>query len=989
MKKNIFILCLLSAICFVSCQDDNDPIIETNPYGSTKVITGDYKVISYSISNKILALKEKLSKLDHHLYSIGENKEYTFDGRLVEVGEKLRVEMLIPLREVLADGEYKLSFSTKEEGRLVASFHITLANEMVAAVNDDKVDYSSKFKVGSGTESDPYIVKNLNTLFYLLHKDSLHHAAGLHFKQSDEFETIDMQGVDLEGRGHTAQPFAGHYDGNNVILNGLTHRGTSKPQIDCYAGLFSKLLDGAVVENITFNDVDIYRQAKYTGAVAGYSSGDVTLSNITLYSGAIDDCGSSIGGLIGMAEKGDVTIQDIYSTLNVKGEQSIGGLIGEANNAKLTIKRVTLSNRALTSGDTNIGGMIGYANNCSLHCDDISAVYRTDAEDSDIATLEAEGPNIGLLVGRLNHNESISLVKNISCQLPIHGKGFVGGLFGSVSGENGTIELKGINVTANHLTNSESYTGGIAGYWDGLNLKVDSVVMQAALKGNIHVGGLIGKAKNINWGKNSFNNIMISASDGITGSESVGGVFGTISNLLASAPATIPAHTKAFTISPLTSVNGTSSVGGFVGYAIKCHFEGDVDFDQRIITTDEITGKSLFSGKINDGSEYGDKATDVGGLFGLLSMCQVSGVMADGVVKGKENVGGIVGQAINTSLEKIARKGAEVKGIDGNTGGICGFLSSATKDLDLLVNFSKVTSNPTGNNTGGIIGFSDPSKITIKHAINRGDVTGGESIGGVIGKITTKEKGHNSTEMTRIAVSVNYGTITGTYKGGSKARGLGGIAGLIEYCVEIAYCANHGSVIAETNTTYNGVGGIAGVAGEHNDIQNRDNQISIRHCCNTATITSKMPNNNKNWTIGGVLGRLCTGFPGDLSSARIHNCYNTGAVEGDCENDNGGIVGTIENYGHVNECLNLGKVEYGNGGVGTHTGATYDINNVYVLKGSGKTWQAEEFTTSHKGKKTEFPGLTFSSYYWTIDESLEKNNGYPCLSDSFYQFRIK
>ncbi|MDL2209050.1 hypothetical protein LJB97_05455 [Parabacteroides sp. OttesenSCG-928-O15] len=981
MKRNIFILFLLSALCFAGCQDEKDPVIETNSYGSNKEICGDYKISRYTISNKLLEIKEKLGRLDHHLYSIESGREYTFEGRLTEVGDMLRVEMLIPLREELADGEYRLYFSTEEEERLVASFHIMVANEMVSAVAAEKIDYGSKFK-GSGTSLDPYIVEKLSTLFNLLHKDSLQHAAGLHFRQSRLYQQIDMQGSDWEGRGHTPFPFAGHYDGDGVILDRLVHRGEHNAEKDCYVGLFSELLDGAVVENVHFTNVDITRPADYVGVVAGYSSGDVTLNNISI-SGHIIEALSSVGGLIGRAGDGDVSIRDIKSNLYIEGTDYVGGLIGEASKAMLIIHQVDFERSSQIIAKRWVGGLIGCAKESYLDVNHISAVYRTDDEDDDLSTMKAEGVYLGFIAGYLSHDAAYSYVKNVRCKVPLQGNGYVGGLFGHVEGRDGVLELRNIKINGHKIQNSSNYTGGVAGHWTGLGLRIDSLEMQSSLIGEEYTGGVFGKIWSIPWEKDKITRVMIEPADGITGTNHVGGAFGSISSGLP----IVPAHTKAFSFSTTTSINGANNVGGFAGSADNSHFEGDVYFDKNIIKTTDITGESLFGGKVNEGSKYETSATDVGGLFGRLFFCTVSHVMADGVVKGKHRVGGIVGLSTSATLKSIARKGEEVRSSDGNVGGICGTLSNESGNLDLLVNFSSVVGNGDSHNTGGIIGYTDPNVITITNAINRGNVSGGESIGGIVGKIVTNDKGHDRGSLMAIKESVNYGAITGSYKGGSVLRGLGGIAGAIEYCVEIAHCANHGPVTADTNTTYNGVGGIVGVAGHDGTTQSNDNQINVHHCCNTGTVTTKMGTGNKKWAVGGVVGRLYFGYPGDLHSTRVHNCYNTGKVVGDSNKDNGGIVGTIENYGHVNECVNIGKVDHGNGGVGTHTDVSHEIKNVYILKGSGGNWAAYQFSTSDKGKKGTFSHLTFSSDYWTIDTSHSKNDGYPYLSNCYYQFR--
>ena len=119
----------------------------------------------------------------------------------------------------------------------------------------------------------------------------------------------------------------------------------------------------------------------------------------------------------------------------------------------------------------------------------------------------------------------------------------------------------------------------------------------------------------------------------------------------------------------------------------------------------------------------------------------------------------------------------------------------------------------------------------------------------------------------------------------------------------------------------------------------------------------------------------------------VHDCYNAGEVTSDQDDDNGGIVGYVDNFGEVVRCVNFGKVAYGNAMVGTHkSGTTWYHHNLYFLKNTGKDWCGEEFSESDKSKESTYENFDFGSV-WKIDTSL--NDGFPHLQSCPFQFPPK
>ena len=123
------------------------------------------------------------------------------------------------------------------------------------------------------------------------------------------------------------------------------------------------------------------------------------------------------------------------------------------------------------------------------------------------------------------------------------------------------------------------------------------------------------------------------------------------------------------------------------------------------------------------------------------------------------------------------------------------------------------------------------------------------------------------------------------------------------------------------------MGGIAGRLGENGSglIGMTDN-MEMAYCCNRGKISS----DNKYSNVGGLLGYQEDGHFADDVTYMTHDCYNAGEVTSDQADDNGGIVGNVDNFAEVVRCINFGNVSYGNAVVGTHkAGTDWYHHNLY------------------------------------------------------------
>lgn len=174
-------------------------------------------------------------------------------------------------------------------------------------------------------------------------------------------------------------------------------------------------------------------------------------------------------------------------------------------------------------------------------------------------------------------------------------------------------------------------------------------------------------------------------------------------------------------------------------------------------------------------------------------------------------------------------KGLYINSSDSNQA-LFGYVSGGTV-RDLIVEGS-VTG---GNNTAGIVAELAGASL-IENCVNRVNVTGGNVVGGVAGRIST------STAKT-IRYCVNDGTIVGNTQ-------VGGLVGYMYYPITLTESYNRGNVRAGSSSNYSA----GGIVGEMND-----GQAKAVNCYTTGVVT------------GGSYAKAAVGKKS--SSATITNCY--------------------------------------------------------------------------------------------------------------------
>ena len=216
---------------------------------------------------------------------------------------------------------------------------------------------------GEGTEEDPYLIKTADDLidlrYYTYNKNM--NTSGVYFKVTQDINmknTGDWHGI----ADNVTGGFRGHFDGaNHSIWNigGSTYNA---------CGLFGRLGDGAVIENLTIASGSLGSNMVYSiGAIAGEvcSNASVTVRNCHNYASMSGLWG--VGGIIGELENGAYAKLERCSNHGTITAQYVGGgIIGQVgpnrwhdNGAHVDIDSCYNVGSVGGSASWGIGGIIG------------------------------------------------------------------------------------------------------------------------------------------------------------------------------------------------------------------------------------------------------------------------------------------------------------------------------------------------------------------------------------------------------------------------------------------------------------------------------------------------------------------------------------------------------------------------------------------------------------------------------------------------------
>ena len=231
---------------------------------------------------------------------------------------------------------------------------------------------SDRFAGGSGTEDDPYEIKNWTHLNNVRENLTEHFIleSDLDDRTDGYEEYVNESENGWEPIGEYENGFKGCLEGNGYHISELyVNRSENN-----YVGLFGYTNENALLENISLLNIDIKGDQAVGGLIGWNEEGTVNNSNVTgKINGEI-----FVGGLIGR-NKGTLKGLDIYG--DIIGNRDIGGLVGE-NDGSISD---SYASGNVTGDGSEVGGLVG------TNSDTIENSYASGKVDGN--------ENVGGLVG--------------------------------------------------------------------------------------------------------------------------------------------------------------------------------------------------------------------------------------------------------------------------------------------------------------------------------------------------------------------------------------------------------------------------------------------------------------------------------------------------------------------------------------------------------------------------------------------------------------
>ena len=250
--------------------------------------------------------------------------------------------------------------------------------------------------MGTGTETDPYLVCSPEAL------DAMRDKPDAHYKLC---QNIDLTDYLSTGAGQTkwgsngwmpigdaTTPFTGSLDGAGYTVSGMWIQRITTGNL----GLFGVVNNGTI-ENLGVSTSNINGSTgTYIGGLVGRISASGVISNCWVTGTGTISGSSYIGGIAGGIDGGS-SVTGCYASVKMSGSNSIGGLVGLVgtgadNNGNITNCYATGS---VTGGGSNIGGLVGqiYTGNIT-NCYATGAVSGTGPSSNDV---------VGGILGRITN----------------------------------------------------------------------------------------------------------------------------------------------------------------------------------------------------------------------------------------------------------------------------------------------------------------------------------------------------------------------------------------------------------------------------------------------------------------------------------------------------------------------------------------------------------------------------------------------------------
>ena len=534
---------------------------------------------------------------------------------------------------------------------------ITKAYYLGSTINQkyspDKYRDSTMMRIaGSGTESDPFIIKTYSDLksiglgkyklsaVYRLGNDidaSASKNERLDY-YSTGFKSIGnvrryITGIDIQD---TSKVFTGKIHGAGHSITGLY---ISASQYSYYGACFiDSIGEGGVVDSLSLIDFEIHGQ---------YAAGFAMLNNGTIKDVSVNGTVEASDVGVGLVETNNGTIENASFTGMVYSENKkkyydvmLAGFVNE-NSGVIRSVRGDLTVKGAIHG----GAGIAFENTGKIedvkvkaeldlggsHAAGIVAVNSGTVSACSASVSIAADSSVGGIVG-----DNSGTVSACNALVDITSKGsYVGGIAGKNSG---TISACTTSVS---IESEGSYVGGLIGRDDGIIEKFD---VTGTVKGLDYVGGFIGDAD----GKKDFASLRTSMD--VTGRHYVGGLFGKTSRKISKSVAA--GNVKGGTQTPEQYGFYQHLVGGLVGFTSadmdSCYSTASVENGSGLVGVTRATlTNSYASGEVVNGSGLVD------GNMGEIRDCYTTGHVVNGA--------GLVGTNLTNAVIENCYSTADVE----------------------------------------------------------------------------------------------------------------------------------------------------------------------------------------------------------------------------------------------------------------------------------------------------------------------------------------
>lgn len=274
----------------------------------------------------------------------------------------------------------------------------------------------------------------------------------------------------------------------------------------------------------------------------------------------------------------------------------------------------------------------------------------------------------------------------------------------------------------------------------------------------------------------------------------------------------------------------------------------------------------------------------------------------------RDNIGGVVGYASDTTITTIANNGSVSGGK--NVGGIVGKICAGS--VENCINTGAVSAT---SQAGGIIG--NTNGVTVKNCKNEAGgtvtATGNAAVGGIVG-------GLNDGGTLVIEKCENNAAINA-----SNANGVAGIVGhnpSSAVSITVTSCKNTGVITGSLN--------VGGIGGRIETTQNERLKLVFRNCYNSAAIYAKRA--SQYGTVGGIIGYLYANGTTRSDVAVIEYCFSSGYVESTSGINEGGIVGNATSSTRLSVRVSYCYTTNTAHSIAGYSGAT--ISSSYVIMNS-------------------------------------------------------